>query len=155
MHKHNIKIKDTRKIGQYLIRAVIGSYIIAVIVSAIMIMRMNQITYGSTAYGVTIEEVIIDFASSTASNNHYDYYGELTDFKELPISSSKIIQIKTVCAISLFPIWQVYYDNPWISDGDKYVIKRSYESGESTIYGSNAYPLTYLLFYRIIYDFME
>ncbi|MGL5435616.1 MAG: hypothetical protein ACRDBO_09515 [Lachnospiraceae bacterium] len=154
-YKHNIRIKSIGKIGRYLIRAVIGSYIIAVIVSAIMITQMNQITYSSTAYGVTIKEVSIDFASNTATRSYYDYYGELVDFTENPISSSKKMQIKTVCAISLIPIWQEYYHNPWVLDGDNYYITKGYESSESVFYGSNAYPLTHWFVYWIIHGAIE
>jgi len=93
---------------------------VAVIVSAVMMAQMKQITYNSTAYGVTIKELKIDFTSNMATRVYYDFYGEQKELKENPISNVKEIQIKAVCTISLFPIWLKYYHNPWVMDGDYY-----------------------------------
>ena len=154
-HKRNVRIKGMAKVGRYLLIIVLGSYIVAVIVSAVMMAQMKQITYNSTAYGVTIKEVKIDFAASTAMRNYYDFYGEHKEQKENPINGLKKIQIKAACTFSLFPIWQEYYHNPWVMDGDYYNIVRGYESGESVFYGSNAYPLTYWFVYGAIHNAIE
>jgi len=143
---------EKAKASRFLLIAILGSYIAAVIVSAVMMTQMKQITYSSTAYGITIKELRIDFASNTATRVYNDFYGEQRELKENPISNSKKMQIKTVCTFSLFPIWQKYYHNPWVMDGDYYNIVRGYENSESVFYGSNAYPLTYWFVYEVIHN---
>ncbi|MDR1588617.1 MAG: hypothetical protein LBS51_00285 [Oscillospiraceae bacterium] len=154
-YNRNVRIKSMTKVGRYLLIAVLGSYVVAVIISAVMMAQMKQITYNSTAYGVTIKEVKIDFLSSTAIRNYYDFYGEQSEHKENAISNAKIMQIKTVCTISLLPIWQRDYHNPWVMDGDQYNIVCGYKNGERSFYGSNAYPLPYWLVYGVIHNAIE
>ena len=66
-HKRNVRIKSMAKAGRYLLIAILGSYFVAVIVSAVMMAQMKQITYNSTAYGVTIKELKINFTSNMAT----------------------------------------------------------------------------------------
>jgi len=142
-----MKIKKYAKI---LVIAIAICYILAVIVSSMMIRQMTQITYNATAFGTTIREDIIDFKGNTAQRNYYDFYGEPTKQKENQISMAKEFKIKTICAVSLFPLWREYYLNPFIMDGDQYSIIRSYGDEQRIIYGSNAYPFTYpLVLYAI------
>ena len=154
-HKRNVRIKSMAKTGRYLLIAILGSYIVAVIVSAVLMAQMKQIIYNSTAYGVTIKELRIDFTSNMATRVYYDFYGEQRELKENPISKAREIQIKAVCTISLFPIWQKYYHNPWVMDGDYYNIVRGYENNESVFYGRNAYPLTYWFVYGVIHNTID
>ena len=143
--KRNVRIKNIDKYSRYMIIAVVSSYIVAVIVSSIMMCQMTQITYNATAYGITIRKDIIDFDASKSQRNYYDYYGELTNHDENTLDTAKKFKIKLICSLSLFPLWQESYNNPSIMDGDCYNIIQSYEKDASTIYGSNAYPLTYQL----------
>jgi len=155
LHKRNVRIKSMAKAGRYLLIAILGSYIVAVLISAVMMTKMKQITYNSTAYGVTIKQLRIDFASNTATRIYNDFYGEQREHKENPISNSKKMQIKAVCTVSLLPIWQKYYHNPWVMDGDYYNIVRGYENSERVFYGSNAYPLTYWFVYKAIHNTID
>jgi len=154
-NKRNVRIKSMSKTGRYMLIAILGSYIVAVIISAVMMAQMKQITYNSTEYGAAIKELRIDFGSNTATRIYYDFYGEPREIKENPISNSKKVQIKTVCTFSVFPIWQKYYNNPWVMDGDYYNIVRGYENSESVFYGSNAYPLTYWFVYEVIHNAID
>ena len=144
-----------RKIGLYFLIAVLGIYVVAVIVSAVLMAQMKQITYTSNAWGKIIMEAKIDFTESRATRIYNDIYGELREQKENPISDAKKTQIKAICSFSLFPIWRKNYNNPRIMDGDQYSIVRRYENSESVIYGSNAYPLTYRFVYKAIYNAIE
>ena len=148
--KRNMRIKFLAKISRYLIITVIGCYVLSVIISAFMMSQMIQITDNATAYGVTIREDVIDFKEKIASRNYYDFNGELRKNEETAISTAELIKIKLVCSVSLFPIWQEYYYNPGIMDGDQYSIHRVYEKNESAIYGSNAYPVTYPFVFYVI-----
>ena len=47
-YKRNVRIKSAAKAGRYLIIAVLASYVVAVIISAVMMAEMQQITYNST-----------------------------------------------------------------------------------------------------------
>jgi len=151
LHKHSIRIKYPAKFSRYLIITVVGSYILTLILSAIMMSQMTQITYHATDHGVTIREDIIDFdTTNAAKRNYYDYYGNPQEKIETSISNSEKFKIKVICSFSLFPLWHEYYDNPNVMDGDQYHIVRSYEKGESVIYGGNAYPITYILVFNAI-----
>lgn len=138
-----MKIKKFKKYIRYFIIVVFGNYILAVIISAVMMSQMTQITYKTTTFGITIEENILNFKANTAQRNYYDYNRELINHEENSIDKLNNFNIKLICSLSLFPLWRKNYDNPSIMDGDQYTIIRSYENGESIIYGSNAYPLTY------------
>lgn len=152
---HSIKIRHIEKIGQRFMQAVLGCCIVIVAVSAIMISQMKQITYKSIAYGLPVKEVRIDFASNTATRRYYDSNGEPSGITENPLNRRKEVQIKTVCAFSLLPIWPKRYYNPWVMDGDCYNIVRSYENSESTFCASNAYPPTYWFVYEAIDDAVQ
>ena len=153
--KRNVRIKNINKYGRYLIIAVIGIYIIATIASGIMMSQMTQITYNATAYGTTLRKDIIDFNTNKSQRNYYHYDGELREQKEKTIGTEEQLKIKVICSLSLFPLWQKHYYNPSIMDGDYYNIIRSYKNDESTVYGSNSYPLTYRFVMRAIKNTME
>ena len=148
--KRNVRINNINKYGRYLIIAVIGSYIVATMASGIMMSQMTHITYNATAYGTTIREDIIDFNAGKSQQNYYQYDGELREHTDRIIGTTEQFKIRVICSLSLFPLWQKHYYNPSIMDGDYYNIIRSYKNDENTIYGSNAYPLTYRFVMRAI-----
>jgi len=150
LHKRSIRIKYPARINRYLIIVAVGSYILALVLSAIMMSQMTQISYHATAYGVTFREDIIDFETNAAKRNYYDFDGNPREETETSISNSEKLKIKAICSFSLFPLWQEYYVNPNVEDGDQYHMVRSYEKGESVIYGSNAYPITYVFVFDAI-----
>ena len=153
--KRNVRIKNINKYGRYLIIAVIGIYIVATIASGVMMSQMTQITYNATAYGTTLRKDIIDFDANKSQRNYYHYDGELREQKENTLSTAEQLKIKVIFSFSLFPLWQKHYYNPSIMDGDYYNIIRSYKNDESTINGSNAYPLTYRFFMKAIKNAVE
>ena len=139
--KHKLGIKKSRNCKQYLLFAVVGSYIVAVIVSAIMMSQMTQITYSASAFGRTIREDVIDFKANTALRKYWDFNGKLERQEEYSIDTTKKISSNLKCVFSLFPLWGDYH-NSYILDGGQYSITRSYGKCESIVSGSNAYPLT-------------
>lgn len=155
--KRNVRIKNLEKYSRYLMITVVGSYIVAAIASVIMMNQMTQVIYNSTEYGSIWKQISIDFENNTAWQIIYEFNGdgEIKEHRENPLSDAAKMKIKAVCAFSLFPLWQKSFDNPWVMDGDQYNIVRNYKNGNSVIYGSNAYPLTYWLVYRVIYNSIE
>ena len=153
-YKRNIRIKYLEKHRRIITIttaiAIAGGYIIAVIISAIMMSQMTQITYNATAYGAVIREDTINFEANTAQRIYYDFDGELRGHEDSQIGAADIFKIKSVCSLSLFPLWQKIYYNPYIMDGDQYNIVRAYNNSESVVFGSNAYPLTYRLVMMVI-----
>ena len=144
-YKRNVRIKHVEKYGKILGIAIIGSYFLAIIVSAIMMIQMTQIKYNTSRWMHIIREDIIDFKTNTAQRSYYDYNRELTKHEENTIGAEKKLEIKLVCVFSLFPIWHKNYIDPSIMDGEQYSIIRTYGNSESVVNGSNAYPLTYQL----------
>ena len=142
-YKRNVRIKNLEKYGRYFTIAVVGSYVLAVIVSGIMMSQMIKMTY-NPIYFFSEREDVINFKENTVQQNYY-HYGELEDHKEKALGTAEKIKIKVICSFTLFPLWRRSYNNPYICDGDQYLIVRKYENGESVTYGSNAYPLTYWL----------
>ena len=150
LHKRNIRIKYPARFTRYLIISIAGSYIVSLILSAIMMSQMTQIAYHVTDFGVTLREDVIDFDTNAARRNYYDYYGNSQETTEREISNTEKFKIKVICVFSLFPLWREYYANPNVMDGDQYHIVRSYKNGESVVYGGNAYPITYIFVYSAI-----
>lgn len=145
LYKRNVRVKHPARLSRCLIIVVIGSYIVTMVGSAIMMGRMTQITYNATAFGATIREDIIDFDANITKRSCFDFVGNLTVNQETTMSKPEEMVIKVVCSVSLFPLWHESYENPYIMDGDQYNIVRHCDNGSSVVYGSNAYPLTYRL----------
>ncbi|MCL2462087.1 MAG: hypothetical protein FWF44_05425 [Defluviitaleaceae bacterium] len=137
------KIKKFLKFFRVFIYAIIGLYTLAVIISAILMSQIQQITYNALAFGVTIRTNIVDFQTNIAQQDINNFDGELKEHKENSISEERSFKIKTICALSLLPLWLKNYHNPFVLDGDYYNIVRSYKNSSIVTYGSNAYPLGY------------
>lgn len=142
-YRRNVRIKHLEKYSRFLMIAIMGSYIIAVLASAIMMIQMTQITYHDTAWGTTLREDRIDFRANTYELTYYDLHGEMRSHYENSISIVKKLNTKLICSLSLFPLWRKNYYNPGVMDGHHYNIVRAYGNSKSEVYGSNAYPLTY------------
>ena len=137
----------TKKRVSYFIFGIVGVYILAVGISAVMMSQTTQITYDAHGEGLKLRTIVIDFKENTAQNIYYNLYdvnlGLPLEIKEYPINTSTKLQIKTVCSFSLFPLWRKNYYNYRILDGDEYYITITYGNNERVIYGANSYPLTY------------
>ena len=147
LNKRNIRIKGLEKYGRYftvtVAISVAGSYIITVVISAIMMSQMTQIVYTSYDLGLPGRSDIIIFSESTAIRI-YRHDPDMSVEKEM--NRTEIFGLRFVCSIALFPLWQDSYNNPRTVCGDMYFIVRTYRDSESEIFGSNSYPLTYWLF---------
>lgn len=120
------------------------SYMLAVILSVVLAIRMSSIVYESTAFGIVLHEYKLDFISNKAECNRYDFDEVQVEHEEIELSSLQEWKFKTLFAISLGPLWRKSYYNPFIMDGDQWNITRVYSNEKKDItYGSNAYPLMY------------
>ncbi len=120
------------------------SYVLALILSLALVNGMSSIIYESTAFGLVLEEYKLDFISNKAEYNSFDFDGIQVEHEEINLSSSQEFKFKTLFAISLVPLWKESYDNPFIMDGDEWIMTRAYSNEEKDItYGSNAYPVMY------------
>lgn len=127
------------------------SYVLALILSLVLVIRMSSIIYESTAFGLVLEEYKLDFISNKSEYNNFDFDGIQVKHEEINLSSLQEFKFKTLFAISLVPLWKKSYDNPFIMDGDQWNMTRSYSNEKKDItYGSNAYPVTYSFVLRVI-----
>ena len=150
-YKRNVRVKPLEKhrriISIVTAVSIAGGYIIAFAISAVMMSQMTQITYKLIAYGEAVREDVVDFGVNTVQRNHkYSLDKNATS----EISTAEIFKIKSICSLSLFPLWQKHYYNPFIMDGDQYTIIRAYRDSESVVSGYNAYPLAYRLVMMVI-----
>ena len=149
LHKKNVRIRVIERYGQrFVVIAAISItivYAVAVIVSTVMVNQMTEITYRATAYGVTIREDVVSFEMNSSQRSYYGFDGEIKSTEESAIDIAEKRKIRLICSFSLFPLWQKSYYNPYVMDGDQYIIERTYGDNSSLIHGGNAYPLTYRL----------
>ncbi len=63
--------------------------------------------------------------------------------------------LQKICAATCMPLWRSSYINLSVADGDQWGITAGYGDMEKSVYGSNAYPLTYRSVYKKIRSIAE
>ena len=150
-----MKKAKKKKIAKYIALAIASIYLLLLIISGVFMASMMSVTYESSFIGVTVEHYKIDFKANTTDRSYYNVDGTPRAYYSNELTAGQEIKLKTICIVSLMPLWRRNYNNPFIMDGDQWDVIRNYGKFKHETYGSNAYPLTYRWVLWAIADTMK